>query len=215
MSEIKLNDVLQKIDEYKESWREYIPDGEFDWFVDRVKTAIKIFYDLPDPAVISAELKRIEKASRRPTREFVNLINNASSATRTVLEEHGGLLVTPNAGDENAIVDFAREIRSRIILTTYWKAEGTKQRRKVKVITERPFKRPKHHRLDALVSLVAAAYGGVTGKATSRSWSDDKKKPIQVVLGDIFNALAIDDYSSDNEALRRHIATRNSLEQNP
>jgi len=195
MSEIKLDDVLQKIDGYKEAWCGLIPNSEFDWFVERVKTAIEIYYSIADPAELSAELRRIEKASRQPSSEFLDLVKNASDTTQKLLEKHGGLLVMPNAGDNNAIANFALEIRSRIILASYWKAEGTKRRRKVNV------------------SLVAAACGGATGKAASRSWSDDNKQVIQVVLADIFDALEIDDDISDSEALRRHVAIRNSLDQ--
>ena len=213
MSEIKLDDVLQKIDGYKEAWRGLIPDSEFDWFVERVKTAIEIYYSIADPAELSAELRRIEKASRQPSSKFLDLVKNASDTTQKVLEKHGGLLVMPNASDNNAIANFALEIRSRIILASYWKAEGTKRRRKVRVTRTLPFKRPARQRVDVLVSLVAAACGGATGKAASRSWSDDNKQVIQVVLGDIFDALEIDDDISDSEALRRHVAIRNSLDQ--
>ena len=46
MSEIELRKVLDKIDVGKENWREIIPAKQFDWFVERVTEAIKIFYEL-------------------------------------------------------------------------------------------------------------------------------------------------------------------------
>ena len=66
MARVELDDVLQKIEDYKSAWCEFIPDNEFDWFVDRVKSAIKIYYELPDPAELSAEQKRSKRLPDGP-----------------------------------------------------------------------------------------------------------------------------------------------------
>ena len=214
MARVELDDVLQKIEDYKSAWCEFIPENEFDWFVDRVKSAIKIYYELPDPAELSAELKKIEKASRRPSREFVNLINNASSTTRKVLEEHGGRLATPDPDDDEAITELAIEIRSRIIVASYWRPEGKKRRWRVRVTASLPFKRPKRRRLEVLVSLVSAAYSGASGKPTRRAWDLEDPQPIEAIIKDVISALEIDDNTSVAGALRRHVENRNRLNQN-
>jgi len=211
MLAIPPSDVLQKIDEFQEVWREFIPEDNFDWFVARIKTALETFYPLSDLGDLSAELQNIEQASKHPSPAFVSMVTNASPSAREVLEQHGTLPIPPLVDDKNGISDFANEIRARIIAGERWQQEGRKRRRNVQVIAKQPFRRPKRHSIDVLVSLVATAYSGASGAPTVRAWSHEKKQPIEVIIGDVFDALGIDDTHSANEALRRHIRTRDSL----
>lgn len=210
MKKADAHKALEMIDQCIGPWREFVPDQEFDWFVDRIKTAIEVYCGLPDPAELSAELKKIERASRRPSREFVDLIKDASSTTRKVLEEHGGRLAIPSPDDDEAIADLAAEIRSRIIVGSYWRPEGKKRRWMARVTTALPFKRPRRRRLEVLVSLVCAAYSGATGKPTRRAWDLEERQGIEIIMDNIFRAIGIGDTHSSQEALRRQVQMRNS-----
>jgi len=212
MSEIELHKVLDKIDIGKENWRDIIPAKQFDWFVERVNEAIKIFYELWDPPNLAAELRQIEKASRHPPAELLSLVGQATPMARNILEQHDKLPATPATDDQKVIAEFARDVRSRVVASGYWKPEGPKRRRITKVVGSLPFRRPKLQRMDMLISFIAAAYVGATGKALTRSWSDDEyESPIEMILGDIIGNLQTNDTNSVKKAIRRHMEKRETL----
>ena len=212
MSEIELPKVLDKIDVGKENWREIIPAKQFDWFVERVTEAIKIFYELWDPPNLAAELRHIEKASKDPSPELLSLVDQATPMARYILEQHGTLPATPTTNDRETIAEFACDIRSRVVASRYWKSEGPKRRRVTNVVGSLPFKRPKRQRVDMLISFIAAAYVGATAKVLTRSWSDDEdESSIEIILGDIFANLQIDDIHSVKRAIRRHMEKRGTV----
>ena len=213
MSKLQANEALQKIDEYKDAWHGLVPQSRFDWFVERVKTAIETYYTLSEPAELSAELKKIERAARNHSASLPSLVKNASPMAQEILERDGHLASLPDADDDESLAEFAHNTRTRIVVSECWRKDGAKRRRKIKTGISLPFKRPKREKIMALVSLVASACSVANGEATKRSWSGEKKTPIEAVLEDIFDALAIDNTHSVNEALRRHVASRNSLEQ--
>jgi len=199
--------AIRTIDACKVSWEGLVPDEELEWLVDRIKSAVEIYYELPTQAEFSDQLKKIESATTHPYSELVRLISNASEAVRKILEIHGGKLEIPSRdGDE--LADFAAEVRSRIIIASYWRPEGDKNRRMTRVVATPPFKRPKNARLELLVSLVSAAYAGATGNSVSRSWTLEEPKEIEILLDDVFDAIGISDNHSYLEALRRQVKNR-------
>jgi hypothetical protein len=200
--------AITTIDGYREVWEGLIPEENFDWFLARIKTAVGLYYDLPDQAEFSGQLKKIESATTDPSSELVQLVSNASEPVRKLLELNGGELEIPSPGSDG-LADFATEIRSRIIVASYWRPERDKRRRITKLTATLPFKRPRNARLEMLVSFVSAAYAGATGTLVKRSWADDNRQGIEIVLDDIFVAVGIGDARSYLEALRRQVKNRN------
>ena len=213
MLELEIRNAHQKINEYKSAWHGMVPSSRFDWFVERVKMAVEIYYMLSEPANLSAELKKIEKISKRHPAELPLLIENASPMVQEILTRDGALPSLPDADDGASLAEFAYDIRSRIVIAEYWVKEGQKRRKKVKTGNALPFKRPKQEKINILVSLVASALSSANGEASKRSWSGEMKSPIEAILGDVFDVLNIDGTHSVNEALRRHIENRKLLEQ--
>jgi len=200
--------AITTIDGYREVWEGLIPEENFDWFLARIKTAVGLYYDLPDQTEFSDQLKKIESATTDPSSELVQLVSNASEPVRKLLELNGGELEVPSPGSDG-LADFATEIRSRIIVASYWRSERDQRRRITKLTATLPFKRPRNARLEMLVSFVSAAYAGATGILVKRSWADDNRQGIEIVLDDIFIAVGIGDARSYLEALRRQVKNRN------
>jgi hypothetical protein len=199
--------AIRTIDSYKASWEGLVPGEKFDWFVARIKTAVEIYYELSDQAEFSDQLKQIESATTHPSSELVRLISDASEPVRRLLEINGGEFEVPNS-DTESLADFATEIRSRVIVASYWRPEKDKRRRITKVAATRPFKRPRNERLEVLVSFVSAAYAGATGNLVRRAWSLEERQGIEILLDDVFDAIGISDTRSYLESLRRQVKNR-------
>jgi hypothetical protein len=133
MTKTDASTAMTTIDGYSKVWEGLIPIVNFDWFLARVETAIELYFDVPDQTEFSDQIKEIERATHSPSPALVDLLREASEPVRKLLEVNGGELQIPDP-DHDDLADFATEIRSRIIVGSFWRPEREKRRRITKLV---------------------------------------------------------------------------------
>ena len=177
--------------------RRLIPSGNFDQFLNRVYSGIEIYLDLDEPSVVAKELREINRICQKPNYTLLNVIGNASKQKIALLEDREPLPPLPNPNDDAGIDALAKEIRQRIVV----RMKPLFDRMGYRLIGHSKVGRPSKQRLSVLVSFVAAAYVGATGKSYRRRWDGDEDLPFHQILEKLFYALGIN--ASADEAIRR------------
>ena len=185
-------DVFQVLEPVKK----FIPEDNFDQFLDRVLSAVEIYLDLDEPSAVAKELREIDKICRNPNYTLLNVLKNVSANTREILDGKTPLPNLPDKDDDAAIDALAKEIRQRIIV----RMKPLSDRMGYRLIGHSKVGRPSKQRLSVLVSFVAAAYVGATEKGYRRRWDGDDL-PFHQILETLFCALGIN--ASADEAIRR------------
>ena len=185
-------DVSQVLEPVKK----FIPEDNFDQFLDRVLSAVEIYLDLDEPSAVAKELREIDKICRNPNYTLLNVLKNVSANTREILDGKTPLPNLPDKDDDAAIDALAKEIRQRIIV----RMKPLSDRMGYRLIGHSKVGRPSKQRLSVLVSFVAAAYVSATEKGYRRRWDGDDL-PFHQILETLFCALGIN--ASADEAIRR------------
>lgn len=190
--------------------KDFIPNGNFSEFFDRVNTAIEIYLETDELSLITKELREINRICRNPNYTLLNVLKSISKTTRDLLEganllgEPNPLPPLPNMEDEAGIAALAEEIRHRIIISM----KPLSDRKAYSLVgPSRAFKEgcPPKERLSVLVSLVATAYVSTSEKSYRREWNADDELPFHQILEVIFDILGIK--ASIDEAIRRQKRT--------
>ena len=96
--------------------RDLIPEDNYNQFLDRVYSAIEIYFDLDEPSRVAKELREINRICQRPNYTLLNVLGDISKSTRELLDGKAPLPSLPNKADEAAIAELAKEIRQRIVV---------------------------------------------------------------------------------------------------
>ena len=184
------NDLLAEI-------KQFIPEDKFDIFSEQIEVAIELYEDIDDPKRVQKELQELARLSKKVNYTLVNAIKNSSPTTIRFLERFLSLPTYPNVDSFKELTLYANDIRRRITrgssLTpdaSYSFPSGAHR-----------IGRPLSHRVNVLVSFVAAAYVAATGNGIRRKWDADGTLPIHIILAATFHELKIG--ASVDEAIRR------------
>ena len=188
-------ELLQAFDPVKD----LIPEDNYNQFLDRVYSAIEIYFDLDEPSRVAKELREINRICQRPNYTLLNVLGDISKSTRELLDGKAPLPSLPNKADEAAIAELAKEIRQRIVV----KMKPLSDRMGYRLIGRSKAGRHPKQRLSVLVSFTAIAYVDATGKEYRRQWDSDNALPFHQILKRLFWALGID--ASVDEAIRRQL----------
>ena len=185
--------------------RDLIPEDNYNQFLDQVYSAIEIFLDLDEPSMVAKELREINRICQKPNYTLLNILENVSTTTKSLLEGSNllegakPLSTLPDKEDKAGINALARDIRQRIALS----GRRLSDRIGYRLIGPSKEGRPSKDRLSLLVSFVATAYAISTGKSYRRRWDTDTDDnlPLHQIVEALFKALGI--YTSTDEAIRR------------
>jgi hypothetical protein len=209
--DLSADEIREKIEAGSSAWRDIIPSEEHDRFVGRVQQAVTIYLSLVSPKDLRDELEGFEKATRSPTAPIGQLISGLSADAHDILAGSEPLPSPPPDGA--AEQGYYNDIRSRLIRAQRWNPEGKKRRRQTDIVgPPKKMGRPSDARIEVLVSFICAAYAYAVGKPTSRSWFEKGESDIEIIVGDCFANLDIDDVYSAQKAVQRHIGNRNLLD---
>ena len=192
----------EKLLQAMEPVRDLIPRNNYDQFLDQVYSAMEIYLHLDEPSIVAKELREINRICQKPNYTLLNILENVSTTTKSLLEGSNllqgakPLPTLPDKEDEVGINAFAQELRQRIIVHM----KPLSDRRGYRLIGSSKEGRPSKDRLSVLVSFLAAAYVSATGKNYRRKWDSDNP-PFHQILEALFKALGI--YTSTDEAIRR------------
>ena len=200
--------IRRKIQAGSEAWRDVIPSDQHARFVERVQSAVTIYFGLLRPKDLRAELEAFEKATQDYTAGIGDLVLGLSLAAREVLSRSGPLPPLPTCASEEETYYF--DIRSRLVRAQRWIPEGKKRRWQTEIVgPPRKMGRPDDAKIDVLVSLICFAYAQAVERPAARSWSEAVETPIERIVGDCLANLGIDDVYSARKAIQRHINNRN------
>jgi hypothetical protein len=209
--DLSADEIHRKIRAGSEAWRDIIPSDQHARFVERVQQAVTIYLSLVSPKDLRDELEGFEKATRSPTTPIGQLVSGLSGEAHDILAGSEPLPSPPPDGA--AEQGYYNDIRSRLIRAQRWNPEGEKRRWQTDIVgPPKKMGRPSDARIEVLVSFICAAYAYAVGKPTSRSWSEKGESDIEVIVGDCFANLDIDDVYSAKKAVQRHIGNRNLLD---
>jgi hypothetical protein len=212
MSEdLSAEEILSKIQEGSEAWRDIVPSDQHARFVERVQHAVFIYLDLVSPKDLRDELEAFERATRSDSASISQLVSALSAEARDIL---AGLEPLPSPPDDGAAErGYYNDIRSRLVRAQRWIPEGKKRRWQTEIVgPPRKMGRPPDAKIDVLVSFICAAYAYAVGKPTARSWSEADESQIETIVEDCLANLGIDDRHSAKKAVQRHIENRNLLD---
>ena len=212
MSEdLSAEEILSKIQEGSEAWRDIVPSDQHARFVERVQHAVFIYLDLVSPKDLRDELEAFERATRSSSASISQLVSALSAEARDIL---AGLEPLPSPPDDGAAErGYYNDIRSRLVRAQRWIPEGKKRRWQTEIVgPPRKMGRPPDAKIDVLVSFICAAYAYAVGKPTARSWSEADESQIETIVEDCLANLGIDDRHSAKKAVQRHIENRNLLD---
>ena len=212
MSEdLSAEEILRKIQDGSEAWRDIIPSDQHARFVERVRHAVAIYLDLVSPKDLRDELEAFERATRSSSASISQLVSALSAEARDIL---AGLEPLPSPPDDGAAEQgYYNDIRSRLVRAQRWIPEGQKRRWQTEIVGPlRKMGRPPHAKIDVLVSFICFAYAQAVGKPTARSWAEADESQIEIIVGDCLANLGIDDRHSAKKAVQRHIVNRNLLD---
>tara|TARA_B110000238_G_C15902458_1_gene342639 strand:- start:55 stop:639 length:585 start_codon:yes stop_codon:yes gene_type:complete len=177
--------------------KQFIPEDKFDIFSEQIEVAIELYEDIDDPKRVQKELQELARLSKKVNYTLVNVIKKVSPTTIRFLERFLPLPSHPNIDSFEELTLYANDIRRRIT-------------RGSSLTDGAPYNfpsgahrmgRPRSHRVNVLVSFVAAAYVAATGNVIRRKWDVDGKLPIHSILAATFHELKIS--ASVDEAIRR------------
>ena len=183
--------------------RIHIPNDTFDQFLDQVYYAIEIYLDLDEPSIVAKELREINRICQKPNYTLLNILENVSTTTKSLLEGSNllegakPLSTLPDKEDKAGINALAQDIRQRIAVS----GKRLSDRVDYRLIGPSKEGRPSKDRLGVLVSFVAAAYVSAAGESYRRRWDTDGDLPFHRILEVLFKALGID--ASTDEAIKR------------
>ena len=196
-NKILLSSTTKDVSRIFEPLKDLIPEDRYDEFIERIHSAIQIYLDLDKQTLVSRELKDIERISRKPNYTLINVLENASDTTWHLLKGETPLQPLPDRDDQAGIDQLAKEIRQRIIV----RMKQLSDRVGYRLIGRSKVGRHPKQRLSVLVSFIAVAYVGATGKEYRRQWDSDNALPFHQILEKLFYALDIE--ASVDEAIRR------------
>ena len=192
------------------NWRDIIPPDQLARFVERVQQAVTIYLSLVSPKDLRDELEEFEKAIRSSAAPIRQLVSDLSADAQGIL---AGSEELPSPPDDSAAEQaYYNDIRSRLVRTQRWIPEGQKRRWRTDIVgPAKKMGRPSDARIDVLVSFICAAYANAVGKPPFRSWSEADESDIEIIVGNCFANLHVDDVYSAKKAVQRHIENRNLL----
>ena len=202
-NKILLSSTTKDVSRIFEPLKDLIPEDRYDEFIERIHSAIQIYLDLDKQTLVSRELKDIERISRKPNYTLINVLENASDTTWHLLKGETPLQPLPDRDDQAGIDRLAKEIRQSIIV----RMKQLSDRVGYRLIGRPKAGRHPKQRLSVLVSLIAVAYVGATGKEYRRQWDSDNALPFHQILERLFWALDIE--ASVDEAIRRQQNSQN------
>lgn len=209
--DLSADEIHRKIRAGSEAWRDKIPSGQRARFVGRVQQAVTIYLSLVSPKDLRDELEGLERATRSSAAPISQLVSDLSPGAKDILAGTEQLPSPPPDGA--AEQGYYNDIRSRLIRARRWVPEGEKRRRRTNIVgPAKKMGRPSDARIDVLVSFICAAYADAVGKPASRSWSESDESDIEIIVGDCFANLDVDDIYSAQKAVQRHVASRNLLD---
>lgn len=177
--------------------KQFIPDKKFNIFSEQIEVAIELYHDIDDPKMVQKELQELARLSKKANYTLVNVIKNSSPTTIRFLERFSPLPSYPNVDNFKELTLYANDIRRRITRGSSL-ADGAPYN-----FPSGAYRigRPLSHRVNVLVSFVAAAYVAATGNVIRRKWDVDGKLPMHSILAATFHELKIS--ASVDEAIRR------------
>ena len=193
----------EKLLQAMEPVRDLIPEDNYDQFLDQVYSAIEIYLDLDEPSIVAKELREINRICQKPNYTLLNILENVSTTTKSLLEGSNllegakPLPTLPDKEDKAGINALAQDIRQRIAVS----GKRLSDRVDYRLIGPSKEGRPSKDRLGVLVSFVAAAYVSAAGESYRRRWDTDGDLPFHRILEVLFKALGID--ASTDEAIKR------------
>ncbi len=197
-----------KLQGSQQGWAGFFPKAKSDIFFERVKSAVDDFVSLSDQSDLASAVDTLNKACRNPSTALPAILADLKDDVSDLIDHPWNPLpATPrNLRDWS---DFAGELESRLVSTDRWKDEGVRRRRVRKLVSQRSPYRPNKAKLDVLVSRIAAAYAGASGKPVTRSRGTSPETPFEQITADIFANLEIDDIANANTFVIRHVKARN------
>jgi hypothetical protein len=193
----------EKLLQAMEPVRDLIPRNNYDQFLDQVYSAMEIYLHLDEPSIVAKELREINRICQKPNYTLLNILENVSTTTKSLLEGSNllegakPLSTLPDKEDKAGINALAQDIRQRIAVS----GKRLSDRVDYRLIGPSKEGRPSKDRLGVLVSFVAAAYVSAAGESYRRRWDADGDLPFHRILEVLFKALGID--ASADEAIKR------------
>jgi len=177
--------------------KQFIPDKKFGIFSEQIEVAIELYKDIDDPKRVQKELQELARLSKKVNYTLVNVIKKVSPTTIRFLERFLPLPPHPNVDSFEELTLYANDIRRRITRGSSLKDDASYNFPS----GAHRMGRPLSHRVNVLVSFVAAAYVAATGNDIRRKWDADGTLPIHIILAATFHELKIG--ASVDEAIRR------------
>ena len=199
-----------KLQGSQQGWAGFFPKAKSDIFFERVKSAVKDFVSLSDQSDLASAVDTLNKACRTPSKTLPAIFNDLKDDLGDLID-HAWNPLPETPRNLRGWSDFAGELESRLVSTDRWKDEGVRRRRVRKPIAQRPPSRPSKAKIDVLVSRVAAAYAGASGKRVTRSRGTSPATSFERIIADIFANMEIDDIADSKTFVRRHVEARNLL----
>ena len=177
--------------------KQFIPEDKFDIFSKQIEVAIELYHDIDDPKKVQRELQELARLSKKANYTLVNVIKKVSPTTIRFLERFLPLPSQPNIDSCEELTVYANDIRRRITRGSSLTPDASYS------FPSGAYRigRPLSHRVNVLVSFVAAAYVAATGNVIRRKWDIDGKLPMHSILAATFHELKIS--ASVDEAIRR------------
>jgi hypothetical protein len=212
---MKVAEAKERIMAVREALCKYIPEKHQDWFMDGITVAVVNYLEETPPSTISKEIKALEKAMRKTPGKVTEMIEALSPGTYSLLCEHVDM---PRLGEgRNKDTDEldAELLRPIIMASERIRKEGDRKRRIRKTVGGLSRGRPSAALEGVLVSRLASALAGATGKPTTGG-TEEYISPFMELVEEVLTLLHIDDPQDGGfsalKLVTRHIVERQEQE---
>jgi hypothetical protein len=212
---MKVAEAKERILAVREALCTNIPEEHQEWFMDRITVAVVNYLEETPPSTITKEIKALEKAMRETPGKAAEMIEALSPGTYSLLCEHVDMPLLGELRNRDTDELDVELLRPIIMASERIRKEGDRKRRIRKTVGSLSRGRPPATLESVLVSRLASALAGATGKPTTGG-TDEYISPFMELVEEVLTLLHIDDPQDGGfsalKLVTRHIVERQEQE---